>query len=238
MCTVSVIQIGDRLDRAIRAVCNRDELRTRPPALPPEVRVFGARRAIMPVDPVSGGTWIAVNDAGLVMTLLNSRPTTRRAIDAPPVSRGTIIPRLLGSSTFEQAVESALNLRSRDYEPFRLLVLDLESLCEVVSDGMELRTFRTAMDARPLLFTSSSLGDEVVERPRRELFERLVSPSATAAAQDAFHRHVWAGREHVSVQMSRADARTVSRTKVELSPRGARITYEPVGDVAALAPTS
>jgi hypothetical protein len=52
---------------------------------------------------------------------------------------------------------------------------------------------------------------------------------STPAAQDAFHRHSWEGREHVSVQMSRAEARTVSRTTVELSRRGARMTYERVG---------
>ena len=52
-----------RLERAVRVVCNRDELRSRAAALPPRVCTFGERRAVMPIDLVSGGTWIAANRA-------------------------------------------------------------------------------------------------------------------------------------------------------------------------------
>ena len=229
MCTVSVIHTGER---AVRVVCNRDELRSRAAALPPRVCTFGERRAVMPIDLVSGGTWIAASDAGIVMALLNYNPRPARTTgvtDAMPPSRGTIIPNLLQSWSMDEAVEAALHLRPREYQPFRLVILDMQSICEVVSDGAALRTFRTSTDGRPLLFTSSGLGDELVDRPRRELFEQLIPPSfATPAAQDVFHRHMWEGREHLSVLMSRADARTVSRTTVELSRGGARMTHEPV----------
>src|SRR5206468_9651830 len=98
MCTVTVIRLphdparagggrsapgwGGRPRGGIRVASNRDELRSRAPGLAPEVRGFGSRRAMMPIDPVSGGTWIAVNDAGLAMTLLNAnfaQPVLRRA---------------------------------------------------------------------------------------------------------------------------------------------------------------
>jgi hypothetical protein len=237
MCTVSVIHTGERIDRGVRLVCNRDELRTRAEALPPRVCTLGERRAVMPIDPDSGGTWIAVSDAGLVMTLLNRTPPgarTLRVNDAPPRSRGTIIPSLLRASSFDETVEGALHLRPRECEPFRLVILDMKSICEIVSDGAALRAFRTTTDGRPMLFTSSGLADDMVDRPRRELFEQLVPPYfATPVAQDVFHRHTWEGREHLSVLMRRADARTVSRTTVELSRGGARMTYEPVGDGAA-----
>src|SRR5262249_11399645 len=67
MCTVTVVPTPG----AVRLACNRDEQRTRPPALPPQVRRFGRRWAAFPVDPVGGGTWVAVNDTGLAMTVLN-----------------------------------------------------------------------------------------------------------------------------------------------------------------------
>jgi hypothetical protein len=229
MCTVSVIHTGER---AVRVVCNRDEVRTRAEALPPSACTLGVRRAVMPIDPVSGGTWIAASDAGVVMTLLNHKlPGTRtlHVNDGPPRSRGTIIPSILRASSFDDAVEDALHLRPREYDPFRLVILDMQSVGEVVSDGVALRAFRTTTDGRPMLFTSSGLGDELVDRPRRELFEQLVPPYfATPAAQDVFHRHTWEGRKHLSVVMSRADARTVSRTMVELWRGGARMIYEPV----------
>jgi membrane protein DedA with SNARE-associated domain len=81
----------------------------------------------------------------------------------------------------------------------------------------------------PVLFTSSGLGDHLVEGVRRELFDELLAgPSGTwQAAQDAFHRHTWPGREHLSVNMTRATARTVSFTVIDVTPAGALITYHP-----------
>ena len=76
MCTVTALpaallaSASDSL--LLRVVCNRDEHLTRAPALPPTVWAAGARRALMPIDPSSGGTWIAANDAGLVFAVLNT----------------------------------------------------------------------------------------------------------------------------------------------------------------------
>jgi hypothetical protein len=74
--------------------------------------------------------------------------------------------------------------------------------------------------------TSSSLGDALVEGPRRTLFRRFFrGTSQAAAAQDAFHDHQWPGREDVSVRMQRAGASTVSRTTVEVSASFATMIY-------------
>src|SRR5262249_44773985 len=68
MCTLTVLPLeGDRT----RLAFNRDELRTRPEALPPQWTHHGSRSAVHPIDPVSNGTWIAANDAGLALALLN-----------------------------------------------------------------------------------------------------------------------------------------------------------------------
>ncbi|MHB1157665.1 MAG: NRDE family protein [Phycisphaerales bacterium] len=72
MCTVTIVP-GDGTGggKSFRIVMNRDELRTRPIARPPRLRRCGSHQAIMPIDTDSGGTWIAVNDAGLAAMLLN-----------------------------------------------------------------------------------------------------------------------------------------------------------------------
>ena len=49
---------------------NRDERRTRGAALPPESRRAGGRAFLAPYDSDHGGTWLAVNDAGLALGLL------------------------------------------------------------------------------------------------------------------------------------------------------------------------
>ncbi len=107
----------------------------------PEVRAAQRRRMIMPVDPVSDGTWIGVNDAGFIAVLLNAYPASSVAaapaqVDQPLVSRGTIIPSLLGSDCFDQLVEQALAIDTRRFAAFRLVLADSQEVAEVGWAGL------------------------------------------------------------------------------------------------------
>jgi hypothetical protein len=206
-------------------------MRTRAGALPPRMRRFGNAHALLPVDPASGGTWISVNDGGIVFTLLNynrREPRMVEATSAPTISRGRIIPGLLHCQTVSDATEAALQVRPRSFQPFRLIVLDMHAYALIESDGRTLRTSRRPFDGRPLLFTSSGLGDEVVEPSRRALFERMLADDPSPEIQDAFHQHTWPDARHLSIWMDRPEARTVSRTTIELTDRFARMRYVPV----------
>jgi uncharacterized protein with NRDE domain len=216
----------------LRLVCNRDESRTRADALPPVVQTIEGRRAVMPLDPDSGGSWIAVNENGLVFTLLNANPPRQSATAG--LSRGGLIPRLAGADSLSEALARVLDTGVERYRPFRLLMLDRSQLVECwIEDGRPRHRRAYLQDA--MMRTSSSLGDAVVEGPRRTLFRRLFNRTAhAAAAQDAFHDHQWQGREHVSVRMERADASTVSRTTIEVSASFATVIYGSTsGDVCA-----
>jgi hypothetical protein len=50
------------------------------------------------------------------------------------------------------------------------------------------------------------------------LFQKLLAACGCAPleAQACFHRHRWSARPEISVLMSRADARTVSRTQIDI----------------------
>lgn len=226
MCTVTVL----RADGLVRLAANRDEMRSRPAAMPPRVQQFGSRRALLPTDPVGGGTWIAVNDAGLALTVLNvtARPRneTAQARANPPHSRGAIIPGLVDAGDLSAAVESALRLDPTDYAPFRLVLVDDGFVAELRSDGQHLGLVRRSGLTTPRLFTSSGLGDGLVEGPRGELFARYFDAAGDLLAeQDAYHRHAWPGRPHLSVCMRRADARTVSHTVVTVKPDHVGLVY-------------
>lgn len=232
MCTVTVVPIARGSWRewaGYRLACNRDEQRSRSAALPPESRTISGRRVRMPIDPASGGTWIAVRDDGLSAALLNVNP----APAAGPVesgagragqrhSRGLIVPWLMECASAGGAFERACRIAAGDYPPFRVVLSDRSGVYEVRSDGRSLQSTPLGRPERPILFTSSGLGDAVVEGPRRELFDRWFSEDAARwpSEQDAFHRHRWADRPHLSVCMSRSDARTVSHTVVEVAGRG------------------
>lgn len=240
MCTVTIIPLTARRRApprstrpvfdgpGVRLACNRDELRTRPAALAPAVRRFGERLAILPVDPQSGGTWVAASDAGLAFSLLNVNPAPgldRAELESRP-SRGLIIPALLPSASLQDAVNAASAVDAARARPFRLVVADRCSWAALRCDGRTVAVEGTGGIGRPALFTTSGLGDQLVERPRRALFEQMFASSGDlAAAQDQFHRHSWPERPELSVCMRRAEARTVSLTVIELRPEWASMSH-------------
>lgn len=225
MCTATLIQTDPSVP-ALRLVTNRDELHTRPPADPPEIRTFGDYQTLLPIDPQSDGTWIAVNEAGLVITLLNLNPEQAPTPRPGLRSRGGLVPSLMGCSTVRQAVEIAKDLPTQTMMPFRLLLADRDNFATVRADGQSVVTAVNPIADAPVMLTSSGLGDHIVEGPRRELFEG--DPPRDAPSQDAFHRHRWPDRTPVSVAMCRDDARTVSRTVVEIDAHRVQMHYTPV----------
>jgi hypothetical protein len=232
MCTLTVIQTGSAGDRRVRIECNRDESRLRPPARPPEMRTCGERQVLMPVDPVSNGTWIGLSDAGLAAVLMNVYIAQAEAVveilprQQPPVSRGTIIPHVLAADGLADAIARFELLSPQDFEPFRLILIDRSRWVGIVWAAEQLAIGSPKPLDAPLFFTSSGLGDEIVANPRRELFAAMLRTGADLpAAQDAFHRHVWPGREFASVWMTRAEARTQSITWCELDARGSAMRY-------------
>ena len=233
MCTVTIVPRGSEF----RLMCNRDERRERPAALPPAVQSFGRIHATFPTDPQGGGTWIGVNSAGLAAVLLNRAETATQAggASAARFSRGLIVPPLLGWPSLCTALREAQRVNPRQFAPFRLVLVHARTCAVVASNGRSLSVSAYSFE-RPLMFTSSSLGDEVVTGPRQAAFEQHVLSRGDAdewlAGQRHFHEHQWPDRPHVSVLMSRSDARTVSRTVVDVSPWFVRLDYEPIDPVA------
>lgn len=226
MCTVTVLPHA----RGVRLISNRDELRSRAMAEPPALRRAGRRVALWPRDPESGGTWVGVNAAGIAMTLLNRNPPDRRAASGALRSRGTIIPRLLRFGRLDAVLDEASRLAATEFEPFTLVIVERGALA-VVENHRGRLSLTSRRLRRPVLFTSSSLGDHLVTRPRRDLFRRLVERAASPLrGQAAFHRHRWPQRPEISVWMTRPDASTVSHTVIDLTARGARLRYVALGE--------
>lgn len=232
MCTLTVVPHGE----GFRAICNRDERETRPAADPPSRHASGSRLATYPTDPQSRGTWIGSNDAGLVLAILNR---TRR-VDAPVGraihSRGLIIPSLLAFDRLSDVLCAAALVDVTFFQPFQLLAVHQREAAVLTGDGRRLSQRALALTA-PILLTSSSLGDELVVAPRRQLFEEMVvrAPDGWLAGQRRFHDHQWPERPHLSVRMQRPGARTVSRTLIDVRGRRIDFHYEALQDVAATA---
>ena len=234
MCTVSIVPVPD----GCRVVCNRDERRTRAAAEPPRAFPTEVSWATYPRDPVSGGTWIGVNDDGLVVALLN-RTVAGSEPRVPAQSRGAIVPTLLACPSIAQALRAYDSLDLNRFEPFRIVMTHRSTIAVVAGDRSHSSAELFPL-VRPVLFTSSSLGDALVETPRRRLFEELVlAGDDWLDGQYRFHRHRWAGWPEVSVHMTRQDAATVSRTTIDVTSRDIDLHYESLaGQVSSRRPAA
>lgn len=226
MCTVTIVPYHD----GFRLMCNRDERRDRRAATPPTAHRAQHGTAIYPVDPVGRGTWIGLNDAGLAAAILNRTIDSDVPAGRPPLrSRGLIIPHLLGRRSLTDALDVAEALDPSQFDLFRLVLVQRMAVVVLTSDGLAL-SLETMSASPPIMLTSSSLGDAVVETPRRRLFEQLVLKSgAWAAGQTRFHAHQWRSRPDISVTMERQAARTVSRTSIVVTSHAGELRYDPLG---------
>ncbi len=96
MCTISFVP---KL-RGFYLAMNRDEKFTRSTALPPAIVDLADRRAIFPREP-EGGTWIAANDAGVCLALVNWHRIERQPVRSI-ASRGQVVKALAAKSSDEE----------------------------------------------------------------------------------------------------------------------------------------
>jgi uncharacterized protein with NRDE domain len=107
-------------DAPVVVGANREEFYARggePPAI-----VEGPVRALAGVDPLAGGTWLGVNEYGVLAAVTN-RP--REVVPPQPRSRGLLTRSLLGCASAGEAVSAATReLGSNRYAGCNLLLAD------------------------------------------------------------------------------------------------------------------
>jgi hypothetical protein len=217
MCTVSWIHQGS----GYQLFCNRDEKHTRRSASKPQLLKHGGVRLLAPIDGDFGGTWIAVNEFGLSLALLNRGPAAPAQI-----SRGLLVMNLIAAPTLADVAEHFATSSLPDFAPFTLLGLAPGLPAALFTwDGSERDVVAGADPYMPLV--SSSVDPEGCESRRRATLERIraKSPGLRPGALLAFHRsHAPVAGVH-SVCMHRDDAQTVSFTWVTVEGGGANMYY-------------
>lgn len=256
MCTLALLPLPTG---ALLVAMNRDELRSRPAALGPAVHRWQRTAAIAPVDAHAGGTWIAVTEHGLVLTLLNRYDTPRalqRALHPLPgaPSRGHLIPSLADLRTPDEVARRCASDAGllRDLAPFDLVVArgtrtpNGVDAVQVRWDGAHFERYRLE---GPFLLASPALDQVRTQAARRAVFPALVTACAEAeddaAAQHTvrawFSQHLGGAPGPKGVCMHRAEASTVSHAQALVAGSGARLSYFPgapcrggVGEVVEL----
>jgi hypothetical protein len=222
VCTLS----WTRREDGYALLFNRDERVTRHPGIPP--RESGEDvRWIAPVDGDFGGTWIAANELGVTMGVLNGpdAPSSGSPLGSPR-SRGLLVRDLAESRSVAAFREGLAWLDPSLYRPFRIFALSPdEPLAFAEWDSVRLAIDDDAESRRPII--SSAFRESEVERRRLASYARFVpsGPEPPIEELDEFHRSHFPERGAHSVCMHRSEAETRSLTRIEVGRREVRMTY-------------
>jgi len=232
MCTVSFIARKNGYALAM----NRDEKLTRVAGLPPKQRIVQGRAVLCPSEP-GGGTWIALNDTGITLALINWY-SVRAQVRGETVSRGEVV-NSVGAADGNERVASLLNrLPLAKINPFRLIGIfpATKEIFEWRWDLNELVWVAHPWKRRQWI--SSGFDEPKAQRLRGNTFRR----AQVQLRRDSIdwirrlHRSHHPGSGPFSTCMHRIDAATVSYTEITLSFRRAIMRYHHGAPCQALKP--
>lgn len=205
---------------------NRDEKLTRPTGLPPALRILqNNRRVVCPSEP-GGGTWIALNDAGVTLALINWYSVSDRA-QASPVSRGEVIKATCAACNLN-SVETLLNdLPLNRINPFRLIGI-FASSTEIAEWRWNLKSLERKIPAwKTQQWISSGFDEFSAQRERSRSFHKALRQSSAGCLDwlRRLHRSHTPEKGPFSTCMHRIDAATVSYTEVAVQDSRASLRH-------------
>ncbi|MDP1925237.1 MAG: NRDE family protein [Thiobacillus sp.] len=214
---------------------NRDEQRTRPPALPPALRRHNGVDFLAPIDAAHGGTWLLTNAHGLSIGLLNHYPATPLSPAKKRASRGLLPLACSDCTSAAEAVGRCAGLPLTDYPPFHFVAIDLRVAARLTWDGHAPRI--DWLDPAGAMLTTSSFQPDLIARARHTVFTQQLGDiaDATPAQLEAFHRHR-GDDPAASVRMARIDACTHNISRIVVSRENTRFSYEPQPDLPPAGP--
>ena len=119
MCTSIILFRKDHL-WPLLVGSNRDEIITRKSKFPGRHWSDNYPNIIGGVDEEKKGTWLAINDSG-IMSLIHNRLLDQNN-NVPKKTRGHIILNLLNLESIEEAIEYLQNLDQKNYNGFNIVI--------------------------------------------------------------------------------------------------------------------
>ena len=200
---------------------NRDEQRSRAIATRPAIQPIEGVQALMPIDPVRGGTWISTNEYGLTIALLNNYavlPTQGASYQ----SRGHIVLSLSSCRSIQEAVIMLKELLGGAlYPAFSLLIWEASQQSVHFSQWDEQQLSMPTL-TQPFFTSSSWNTQEVQEFRTRSYSEQVIAKSVPAKE---FMAHTPEGKEMYSVFMAREKTQTVSISEITVHGHQTNFSY-------------
>lgn len=199
---------------------NRDELRSRKVATPPQTHEEQGVRFIAPTDTDEGGTWIATNHFGVTLCLLNNYKAQAALAPRTWISRGLLVKHLACMDSINSIDVEINTIALQQYRPFDLILFSADQPpTQFAWNGEEL----SKEDQPRLPITSSSFETTRITRKRQGLINQGIQPDAEQLM--AFHRSHHPEKGATSVCMHRSDASTVSFSRIQVTPDQTTFDY-------------
>jgi len=210
---------------------NRDERKTRKRAIPPELKVSdNGVRYLAPIDADAGGTWLAVNQFGLTVCLLNYYAAEEPKVDSIH-SRGEVVMKLADCASITE-LEQKLNAMSLQfYKGFEIVALQ----GDVWHWRWNTHTLKKLDAVQPI--TSSSYDTVAVHQKRKDYFSSLENTDSLETLRHFHSCHLDEENHKLailpdddtlavnSVCMHREQSQTVSQCLVNVNETEISISY-------------
>lgn len=185
MCTLVLLRRPGN-DWPVLIAANRDEMQARPSKSP--ARHWPDRpETIAGLDELSGGSWLGLNDHGLVAGILNRQGSLGPADGKR--SRGEVVLEALEHAEAEEAAKALVDLEGSSYRSFNMLIADAEKAFWLRNDGGEEGTIdKFELPEGISVFTAYDVNDPANARVRRALprFRMAATPDPEAGDWSAW----------------------------------------------------
>lgn len=222
MCTLSWVYHGNH---HYEVFFNRDEQKSRLPALEPQRMLIDDVLCVMPIDPVGGGSWISTNEHGVTVCLLNFYQG-----DLPVgelTSRGMIIKRLASCCSSKMVDARLMAMELSHFAPFTVVSFDTRrNANETIQWTWDGHRLSRKHAFSPVI--SAAKHYEQARIYRYNLFNELMTSVQDEDLGRQFHHTYDVDNPHLSPLMEREDARTVSFTSVVVSNSTQVMRYQSI----------
>ncbi|MEO6132933.1 MAG: NRDE family protein [Saprospiraceae bacterium] len=176
-----------------------------------------------PLDPDSGGSWIALSENGRAVCLLNGGYES--FVPNPPyrISRGQVVMDAVNAGNSKKYVDQ---YDFAGIAPFTLLIEEKDSLTELVWDGLEKYIQSPPID-QPQIWSSATLYPPEVRARRKSLFEKWISQTDSFDSESIiqFHQTANGDPENDFVMNRDEKVKTLSITNLSLRAESANIIH-------------
>lgn len=223
MCTLSWQIQQD----ALQLIFNRDELLGRAHARPPSITTRKGQTILSPTDPEGNGSWIAANQSGLIVCLLNNYTAEKPLVTSNSFSsRGLLVPLLAEKNNLFDVRQLLESLTLHLFRPFILTVFQGAAPPAMwVWNGRQLEE----KIAPPNVISSSSLSQKTAQFLRFRHYRKLTQNGTATLTEDqqlTMHKSRKPWPPAFAYSMKRKGRATVSITRVRVTNDLIRMDYQ------------